>query len=75
MSVPVCSVLYEGKERLMAGCDVVHTTPFGNPANINNTNSSRIYITLRRAPEAAASDTLAVVDICIILANKVCYIA
>lgn len=63
-------VLYEGKEKLMAGCEIVHTTPYGNPANVNNSNSSRIYITYRRASETASSDTLAVVDICIILTNK-----
>ncbi|XP_050402671.2 C-myc promoter-binding protein isoform X3 [Patella vulgata] len=63
-------VLYEGKERLMQGCEVVHTTPYGHPANVNNSNSTRIYITYRRASDAACSDTLAVVDICVILVNK-----
>ncbi|KAK7491704.1 hypothetical protein BaRGS_00016960 [Batillaria attramentaria] len=63
-------ILYEGKERVMEGCEVVHTTPFGRPANINNSNSSRIYITYRRASDTASSDTLVVVDICVILANK-----
>ena len=67
----LCRILYEGKERVMEGCEVVHITPFGRPANINNSNSSRIYITFRRAPDTAASDTLVVVDLCIILANKV----
>ncbi|XP_064618735.1 C-myc promoter-binding protein-like isoform X2 [Lineus longissimus] len=63
-------VLYEGKERVMLGCEVVYMTPQGRPANVNNSNSSRIYITYRRADESAASDTLAVTDICIILGNK-----
>ncbi|PVD19799.1 hypothetical protein C0Q70_20290 [Pomacea canaliculata] len=63
-------ILYEGKERVMEGCEVVHTTPFGRPANVNNSNSSRIYITYRRASDTAASDTLVVVDLCIILGNK-----
>ena len=66
-----CRILYEGKERVMEGCEVVHTTPFGRPANINNSNNNRIYITFRRAADTAASDTLVVVDLCIILANKV----
>ena len=70
-NVVFISILYEGKERVMEGCEVVHTTPFGRPANINNSNSSRIYITYRRAADTAASDTLVVVDLCIILANKV----
>ncbi|KAK3096746.1 hypothetical protein FSP39_002860 [Pinctada imbricata] len=63
-------VLYEGKERLMAECEVVHTTPHGNPANVNNSSNGRIYVTYRRSRETAASDTLAVVDIVIVLANK-----
>ncbi|KAL3866790.1 hypothetical protein ACJMK2_044059 [Sinanodonta woodiana] len=63
-------VLYEGKERLMAGCEIIHTTPRGSPANVNNSSSGRIYITYRRATECAASDMLAVVDICVILLNK-----
>ncbi|XP_029643627.1 C-myc promoter-binding protein isoform X2 [Octopus sinensis] len=63
-------VLYEGKEKLMSGCEIVHTTAHGHSANVNNSNSSRIYITYRRASDMASSDTLAVVDICIILTNK-----
>ncbi|XP_022330463.2 C-myc promoter-binding protein-like isoform X4 [Crassostrea virginica] len=63
-------VLYEGKERLMSECEIVHTTPWGSPANVNNGSNGRIYITYRRARETAASDTLAVVDIVIILQNK-----
>lgn len=66
-------VLYEGKERLMPGCEVCHTTAWGSPANVNNSNNGRIYITFRRAKEEAASDTLSVVDICVILSNKVCH--
>ena len=71
----ICSVLYEGKERVMEGCEVVHTTPFGRPANVNNTNSSRILVTYRRADDTAASDTLSVIDICVILGNKVGFTA
>lgn len=55
----------------MAGCEVIHTTYFGTPANVNNSNSGRTYITYRRAAENAPSDMLAVVDLCIILENKV----
>lgn len=70
----VYRVLYEGKERLMPGCEVCHTTAWGSPANVNNSNNGRIYITFRRAKEEAASDTLSVVDICVILSNKVCHL-
>ncbi|XP_052793201.1 C-myc promoter-binding protein-like isoform X2 [Mya arenaria] len=63
-------VLYEGKERLMSGCEVIHTTYFGTPANVNNSSNGRTYITYRRAAENAPSDMLAVVDLCIVLENK-----
>jgi hypothetical protein len=66
-------VLYEGKERLMSECEIVHTTPWGSPANVNNGSNGRIYITYRRARETAASDTLAVVDVVVILQNKVSF--
>ena len=64
------SVLYEGKERVKAGCEVLQTTPQGKSANVNN-GTSRIYITFRRAESTASFDTLAVTDVCVILANKV----
>lgn len=55
----------------MTGCEVVYQTPQGRPANVNNSSgSSRIFITYRRADETAASDTLAVMDVCVILVNK-----
>ncbi|CAG5134892.1 unnamed protein product [Candidula unifasciata] len=63
-------ILYEGKERVMEGCEVVHTTMQGHPANVNNSSSSRTYITFRRAEKSAPSDTLVVVDICVILGNR-----
>lgn len=64
-------ILYEGKERVMPGCEVLYLTPHGRSANINNSNNARIYVTFRRADVKAASDTLAVMDIAVILANKV----
>jgi len=66
-------ILYDGKERVMAGCEVLYLTPHGRSANINNSNNTRIYVTFRRADVKAASDTLAVMDIAVILANKVSY--
>jgi len=63
-------VLYEAKDRVLPGCEVIYHTFQGRPANVNNTNSSRIYITFRRAEPMAACDTLAVVDVCIVLLNK-----
>ncbi|XP_012934851.1 DENN domain-containing protein 4B [Aplysia californica] len=63
-------ILCEGKEFVMDGCEVVQTTMAGHPANVNNSTSSRIYITYRRADKCAASDTLVVVDICVILGSR-----
>ncbi|CAH1254829.1 DENND4A [Branchiostoma lanceolatum] len=66
-------VLYEGKERVMSGCEIIHSTPYGRPANVNNKaplGGHRTYITTRRASENAAHNSLAVTDICVILTNK-----
>ncbi|XP_073398823.1 DENN domain-containing protein 4C isoform X1 [Dendrobates tinctorius] len=65
-------VLYEGKERLMSGCETIQATPYGRCANVNNssTNSSRIFITYRRASLDRTQNSLAVTDICVIITNK-----
>ncbi|XP_041078146.1 LOW QUALITY PROTEIN: DENN domain-containing protein 4C-like [Polyodon spathula] len=65
-------VLYEGKERLIQGCEVIQATPYGRCANVNNSsvNSQRIFITFRRAPLIRPQNSLAVTDICIIVTSK-----
>ncbi|XP_020822957.1 DENN domain-containing protein 4C isoform X2 [Phascolarctos cinereus] len=65
-------VLYEGKERLISGCEVIQATPYGRCANVNNssTNSQRIFITYRRAPPIRPQNSLAVTDICVIVTSK-----
>lgn len=64
-------VLYEWKERLKQGCEIIQTTPYGRPANISgSTSSQRVYITYRRASENMTQNTLAVTDICIIIPSK-----
>ncbi|KAJ8417230.1 hypothetical protein AAFF_G00284570 [Aldrovandia affinis] len=63
-------VLYEWKERLKQGCDIIQTTPSGRPANISSASSQRIYITYRRAPDTLPHASLAVTDICIIIPGK-----
>ncbi|XP_072232803.1 DENN domain-containing protein 4C isoform X1 [Leuresthes tenuis] len=65
-------VLYEGKERLIQGCEVIQATPYGRCANVNNSSatSQRIFITLRRAPPVQPQNSLAVTDICIIVTSK-----
>ncbi|XP_048583663.1 DENN domain-containing protein 4C isoform X2 [Nematostella vectensis] len=63
-------VLYEGKDRLMSGCDIITNTPYGRPANVNNSGGSRTYITYRRASQQMAHTSLAVTEICVIVASK-----
>ncbi|XP_064194061.1 C-myc promoter-binding protein-like [Anguilla rostrata] len=63
-------VLYEWKERLKPGCDIIQTTPCGRPANISGSSSQRIYITYRRAPSSPSHALLAVTDICVIIPGK-----
>ncbi|XP_036910059.1 C-myc promoter-binding protein isoform X6 [Sturnira hondurensis] len=64
-------VLYDWKERLKQGCEIIQSTPYGRPANISgSTSSQKIYITYRRASENMTQNTLAVTDICIIIPSK-----
>uniref|UniRef100_A0A8C3L139 DENN domain containing 4C n=1 Tax=Chrysolophus pictus TaxID=9089 RepID=A0A8C3L139_CHRPC len=65
-------VLYEGKERIISGCEVVQATPYGRCANVNNSSASsqRIFITYRRAPSVRPQNSLAVTDICVIVTSK-----
>ncbi|XP_045145042.1 DENN domain-containing protein 4C isoform X2 [Echinops telfairi] len=65
-------VLYEGKERLIPGCEVIQATPYGRCANVNNssTTSQRIFITYRRASLSRPQNSLAVTDICVIVTSK-----
>uniref|UniRef100_A0A672JG41 DENN/MADD domain containing 4C n=1 Tax=Salarias fasciatus TaxID=181472 RepID=A0A672JG41_SALFA len=65
-------VLYEGKERLIQGCEIIQATPYGRCANVNNSSASsqRIFITFRRAPPVQPQNSLAVTDICVILTSK-----
>uniref|UniRef100_A0A4W5NRE8 DENN domain containing 4C n=1 Tax=Hucho hucho TaxID=62062 RepID=A0A4W5NRE8_9TELE len=68
----LCVVLYEGKERLIQGCEVIQATPYGRCANVNNSSatSQRIFITFRRAPPVQPQNSLAVTDICVIVTSK-----
>uniref|UniRef100_A0A8C3UZ35 DENN domain containing 4A n=1 Tax=Catharus ustulatus TaxID=91951 RepID=A0A8C3UZ35_CATUS len=64
-------VLYDGKERVKQGCEIIQSTPYGRLANISGSASSqRVYITYRRASENMSQNTLAVTDICIIIPSK-----
>ncbi|KAM8893504.1 C-myc promoter-binding protein-like isoform 2-T2 [Spinachia spinachia] len=63
-------VLYEWKERLMQGCQLIHTTASGRPANVSGNSSQRVYVTYRRAPESRPHSALAVTDVCVIIPSK-----
>lgn len=65
-------VLYEGKDRLIQGCEVIQATPYGRCANVNNSSatSQRIFVTFRRAPPVQPQNSLAVTDICVIITSK-----
>uniref|UniRef100_A0A8C2UDK3 DENN domain containing 4A n=1 Tax=Coturnix japonica TaxID=93934 RepID=A0A8C2UDK3_COTJA len=64
-------VLYDGKERVKQGCEIIQATPYGRPANISgNASSQRVFVTFRRASENMTQNTLAVTDICIIIPSK-----
>ncbi|NWR47408.1 DEN4C protein, partial [Regulus satrapa] len=65
-------VLYEGKDRVISGCEVIQATPYGRCANVNNSSASsqRIFITYRRAPAVRPQNSLAVTDICVIVTSK-----
>lgn len=55
----------------MYGCDFVCNTPSGREANVNNSTNSKTFITFRRARQKMAHSSLAVTEICIIIASKV----
>ncbi|XP_031441222.1 DENN domain-containing protein 4C [Clupea harengus] len=65
-------VLYEGKERLIQGCEVIQATPFGRCANVNNSSatSQRIFLTFRRDRPVQPQNSLSVTDICVIITSK-----
>lgn len=55
----------------MPGCDIILYTATGKPANVNNSGGNRTFITYRRAPQRMAHSSLAVTEICVIIASKV----
>ena len=65
------SVLCEGKERLISGCDILDTTPQGHSANISDSASHRIFITYRRSSAKVTHTSLAVTHINVIITSKV----
>lgn len=62
--------MYQGKEQLMSDAEVVLSTPYGRPANVNNSVSQHTYVTYRRAPDTAPCNDLVVSDICVVITSK-----
>jgi len=54
----------------MSDSEVVLSTPYGRPANVNNSVSQHTYLTYRRAPETAPCNDLVVSDICLVVTSK-----
>ena len=50
----------------MSDSEVVLSTPYGRPANVNNSYSQHIFLTYRRAAENAPCNDLVVSDICVV---------
>ncbi|XP_023245418.1 DENN domain-containing protein 4C [Copidosoma floridanum] len=62
-------VMYDGKERLKEGAEIVEYTPGGLVADVSNT-ISKTFVTYRRASKKMPCNSLVVTDICVILVNK-----
>ena len=69
------SVVYEPLEQVDEDVEVIRLTPSGLTANVNNSSvgSENIFVAYRRADPLADCNVLTVVDICVIVANKVRY--
>jgi len=67
------SVLYERTEQCGENVEVIRLTPSGLSANVNNSsvNNDSIFIAYRRADPLADCNVLTVVDICVVVSNKV----
>jgi len=67
------SVVYEPAEQVDENVEVVRLTPTGLTANINNSSvgNDNIFIAYRRADPLADCNVLTVVDVCVIVTNKV----
>jgi hypothetical protein len=66
-------IVSEPKEQVKSDVHVVRTTPYQRSANVNNASVSgeNIFVNFRRAEVNADCNTLAVVEICVIVTSKV----
>ena len=63
-------VLFEGRDRLLPNCEILRETPEGRCANVNNTNSSRTFITFKRASPRSSPNELVVTDVCVVIKDE-----
>lgn len=61
--------MFEGAERIMPDATVVHETPGGRVANVNN-SSAKTFLTYRRARPDMPCNELVVTDLCVIVTSK-----
>ncbi|XP_026815579.1 DENN domain-containing protein Crag isoform X3 [Rhopalosiphum maidis] len=63
-------IMYDGKERVLHDAKVLKTSVSGQIANINNSTSSRTFITYRRASPTAPCNILAVSHVCVVITSR-----
>ncbi|KAL4092280.1 hypothetical protein QTP88_026805 [Uroleucon formosanum] len=63
-------IMYDGKERVLHDAEVLKTSVSGQIANINNSTSSRTFITYRRALPTAPCNILAVSHVCVVITSR-----
>jgi len=62
--------MYDGKERVLHDAQVLKTSVSGQVANVNNSTSSRTFITYRRASPTAPCNSLAVSHVCVVITSR-----
>lgn len=62
--------MYDGKERVLHDAKILKTSVGGQMANINNSTSSRTFITYRRASPTAPCNILAVSHVCVVITSR-----
>ncbi|XP_022171182.1 C-myc promoter-binding protein isoform X3 [Myzus persicae] len=63
-------IMFDGKERVLHDAKVLKTSVSGQIANINNSTSSRTFITYRRASPSAPCNILAVSHVCVVITSR-----
>lgn len=65
-------VLYEGKEPVRSGWQVIETTPYSRSASLSSSGPTthRTFLMFRRAPDSQALNTLGVTEISLLMPSK-----